>query len=42
MVTNKQDTLNALKKAIEHKKEATRKFEQWLQEKGVEGKVMTL
>lgn len=35
------NAMNALKKALEHKKEAKRKFEQWLQEKGIEGKVVT-
>ncbi len=38
----KENAMDALKKALAHKKEATHKFEQWLQEKGVEGKVVTL
>ena len=42
MKMTKDDALNALKKAIEHKKEAKTKFEQWLQEKGIEGKVVTV
>ena len=42
MVTNRDDSLKALKKALLHKKVAAQKFEQWLQEKGIEGKVMTL
>lgn len=37
-----ENTKNALKKALEHKRESTRKFEAWLQEKGIEGKVLTL
>ena len=41
MTMTKDDALNALKKALEHKKEAKYKFEQWLQEKGIEGKVVT-
>ena len=41
MKMTKDDALNALKKALEHKKEAKHKFEQWLQEKGIEGKVVT-
>ena len=42
MGITKENAINAIKKALEHKKESTLKFEQWLQEKGVEGKVMTL
>lgn len=38
----KDITMKALQKALEHKKEAKRKFEQWLQEKGIEGKVVAL
>ena len=34
--------LDALKKAVEHKKEAKRWFESWLQEKGIEGKVVAV
>ena len=34
--------MNALKKAIAHKKEAKKDFEQWLREKGIEGKVVAL
>ncbi len=32
----------ALKKALEHKKEAKQKFERWLKEKGIEGNVVTV
>ncbi len=42
MAIEKDNAVNALKKVLEHKKEATHKFEKWLQEKGVEGKVVTL
>ena len=35
MTTATNDAMNALKKAIAHKKEAKQKFEQWLQEKGI-------
>ena len=38
----KEDATNAVKKALEHKKEAKRWFELWLQEKGVKGKVISL
>lgn len=41
MTMTKNDALNALKKALRHKKEAKQQFEQWLQEKGIEGKVVT-
>ena len=41
MTMTKEDAMNALKKALEHKKEAKHKFEQWLLEKGIEGKVVT-
>ena len=41
MTITNDDALNALKKALEHKKEAKLKFEQWLQEKGIVGKVVT-
>ena len=36
------DPMDALKKAIAHKKEAKLKFEHWLQQKGIEGKVVAL
>ena len=38
----KENATNAVKKALEHKKEAKRWFELWLQEKGVKGKVISL
>lgn len=38
----KDNAMNALKKAIAHKKEAKLKFEQWLQERGIEGKVVAV
>lgn len=41
-MTTIENAKAALKKALEHKKESTRQFEMWLQEKGVEGKVLTL
>ena len=40
--TTREKALEALKKALEHKKEATQSFEYWLREKGIEGKVVTL
>ena len=42
MEITKENAISALKKALEHKKEAKKKFEKWLQEKGVEGKVVAL
>jgi hypothetical protein len=42
MTTTTNNAMNALKKAIAHKREAKRKFELWLQEKGIEGKVVAL
>jgi hypothetical protein len=42
MATTANNAMEALKKAIAHKKEAKQKFEQWLQEKGIEGKVVAL
>ena len=36
--TTREKALEALKKALEHKKEATQSFD----EKGIEGKVVTL
>ena len=42
MEITKENAICALKKALEHKKEAKKKFEKWLQEKGVEGKVVAL
>lgn len=41
MTMTKNDAMNALKKALKHKEEAKKQFEQWLQEKGIEGKVVT-
>ena len=38
----KENALQAWKKAIRHKREATEKFECWLMERGIEGKVVTL
>ena len=38
----KELALNALKKAIAHKEEAKHKFELWLQEKGIDGKVVAV
>ena len=38
----KEMAIDAWKKALEHKKEAGLKFEKWLQEKGIEGKLVTL
>ena len=37
---SKEDVLKAWKKALEHKKEARVQFEKWLQERGIEGKVV--
>ena len=42
MAITREEAINALKKAIEHKKEAKQWFELWLQEKGIEGKVVTV
>ena len=42
MTMTKDNAMNAIKKALQHKQEAKCKFEQWLQEKGVEGKVVAL
>ena len=42
MEITKENAISALKKALEHKKEAKSKFENWLQEKGVEGNVVAL
>ncbi len=39
---SKEDVLKAWKKALEHKKEARVQFEKWLQERGIEGKVVSL
>lgn len=41
-MTTTSNAMNALKKAIAHKKEAKQKFERWLQEKGIEGEVVAL
>ena len=38
----REEAIKALKKALEHRKEAGAWFEQWLKEKGIEGKVSTL
>lgn len=38
----KKNALAAWKKALQHKKDAGKWFEKWLQEKGIEGKVVTL
>ena len=38
----KENALAAWKKALTHKREAKIWFENWLKEKGVEGKVVTL
>jgi hypothetical protein len=38
----RENAVNALKKALEHKKEAKIKFEQWLHERGIEGKVVAV
>ena len=38
----KKNALAAWKKALQHKKGAGKWFEKWLQEKGIEGKVVTL
>lgn len=38
----RERALEACKKALTHKKEATQKFQLWLQEKGINGKVVTL
>jgi hypothetical protein len=38
----KDNAMDALKKAIAHKKEAKLKFEHWLQQKDIEGKVVAL
>lgn len=38
----KDSAMQAWKKAIRHKREATQKFENWLTERGIEGKVVTL
>lgn len=38
----KEMAVDAWKKALEHKKEASQKFEKWLQSKGIEGKVVAL
>ena len=40
--TTKDNAINAFRKAWEHKKEAKLKFEQWLREKGIEGKVVAI
>ena len=42
MVRTKENMINALKKALEHKQEAKLKFEQWLQERGIEGDVVAV
>lgn len=38
----KETALKAWKKALDHKKESNLRFEKWLQERGIEGKVVTL
>ena len=38
----KESAMQAWKKAIRHKHEATQLFEKWLTERGIEGKVVTL
>jgi hypothetical protein len=38
----RENALEAWKTALTHKKEASKRFEKWLQEKGIEGKVVTL
>jgi len=38
----KENAVKAWKKALSHKKEAGVWFEQWLKEKGVEGRISTL
>jgi hypothetical protein len=40
--TTKEMAVDAWKKALVHKKEASQKFEKWLQSKGIEGKVVAL
>ena len=42
MAMTRETAMNALKKAVEHKKEAKLWFELWLKEKGIEGKVVAL
>ena len=42
MTMTKDKTMSALIKALNHKKEAKQWFEDWLHEKGVESKVVTL
>ena len=39
---SKEDVLKAWKKALGHEKEARVQFEKWLQERGIEGKVVSL
>ena len=39
---SKDKALAAWKKALLHKKEASLWFEKWLQEKGIEGKVVSV
>ena len=42
MAITKENAINALKKALAHKKESTERFEEWLREKGIEGNVLSL
>ena len=42
MTITKDKATSALRKAIEHKKEAKLKFEQWLRERGIEGNVVAV
>ena len=42
MTITKDSAMTALKKAVAHKKEAKLKVEQWLQERGIEGKVVVV
>ncbi len=38
----KESAMEAWKKALRHKREAKKTFENWLTERGIEGKVVTL
>ena len=38
----KESAMQAWKKALRHKREAKQTFENWLTERGIEGKVVTL
>ena len=38
----REKALDAFKKALEHKREESVKFEKWLQKRGYNGKVVTL